>query len=238
MLKVQDLVAKSSYERIDGLSFKVESGEVLAIVGSSDSGKHLLGQTLVGAQRRVSGEILVNRYRLNSGSDKAQIQLGYLANPSPTEEFLTGYELLDLIGSIYHLAPSSRQERLQSLIEQLEIGPSVYSVLEHVPSDVRQKVALAASVIHSPKLLVLDEPTQMLDYNGPRLVSDIITSATRTGAAIVLITDNLELAQELADQYLVLSRGKKIIEGTLTQLIHQFHPHLRTLRGVLEAVGR
>lgn len=237
MLKVQDLVARSLRERIDGISFKVESGEVLAILGSSDSGKHLLGQVITGTHRTLSGEIYINRYRLESGSDKARIQLGYLANPAPTEEFLTGYELLDLIGSIYHLSPKARAERIQFLIDHLEIGPLVYSALETAPSEIRQKVALGAAVIHSPKLIVLDEPTQGLDYNGPRLIKDLVSSMVDSGTAVVLITDNLELAQEISDRLLILVNGRKFIDGTLTQIYNQTHPHTRSLRGAMETIG-
>ncbi|MDO8650046.1 MAG: ABC transporter ATP-binding protein [Candidatus Berkelbacteria bacterium] len=238
MLKVQDLVAKSTRERLEGLSFKVEPGEVLAILGSGDCGKHLLGQVIAGTHKPLHGEISINRYRLGTGSDKARIQLGYLPNPAPNEDFLTGYELLDLIGSIYHLAPTARAERIQFLIDLLEIGPSVYSVLETASADVRQKVALACAVIHSPKLVILDEPTQMLDFNGPRIVGELVRSLTESSSSVVLITDNLEFAQDLADHFLVLANGQKLIEGTMAQLLNQSHPHTRTLRGVLEAVGR
>ncbi|MCR4277618.1 MAG: ABC transporter ATP-binding protein [Candidatus Berkelbacteria bacterium] len=236
MLKVQDLIAKVANRHLDGLSFKVEPGEVLAILGSSDSGKHELGQVLAGIHKTLSGEISINRYHLNTGSDKARIQLGYLPNPAPIEEFLTGYELLDLIGSIYHLAPNTRKERIQFLIDLLEIGPSVYSILETASPDVCQKVALASSVIHSPKLVILDEPTQMLDFNGPRLVGDIVKNMTNSSSSVVLITDNLELAQDLADNFLVLANGQKLIEGTMAQLLNQTHPHLRSLRGVMEKI--
>lgn len=237
MLKVQDLVAKSTRERLDNLSFKIEPGEVLAVLGSSESGKHLLGQVIAGIHKPLSGEISINRYRLGTGSDKARIQLGYLPNPAPTEEFLTGYELLDLIGSIYHLAPTARAERIQFLIDLLEIGPSVYSVPETATADVRQKVALASAVIHSPKLVVLDEPTQMLDFNGPRIVGELVKSLTESSSSVLLVTDNLEFAQEFSDNFLVLANGQKLIEGTMAQLLNQSHPHSRTLRGVLETVG-
>lgn len=238
MLKVQDLVARSANQRIDGLGFKVEPGEVLAVLGSSESGKHLLGQTIAGVHRLLGGELHINRYRLGTGSDKARIQLGYLPNPAPTAEFLTGYEFLDLVGSIYHLAPESRAERIQDLIDQLEIGPAVYSVAETAPPEVCQKVALAAAVIHSPKLVVLDEPTQFLDFTGKQLVQELVESIAKDSAGVVLITDNLELAEVVSDSFLVLENGRKLIEGSLSQLLNQTHPKMRNLRGVMETVSR
>lgn len=236
MLKVQDVVAKSGSVRLEGVSFKVEPGEVLAVLGSSDSGKNLLGQVIAGTHKPLSGEVSIGHYRVGSGSDKARIQIGYLPNPAPTEEFLTGYELLDLIGSIYHLAPAVRSERIQFLIDLLEIGPMVYSVLEKAPADIRQKVALASAVIHSPKLVVLDEPSQLLDFNGPRLVGELLKSLTRESTSVLLITDSPELAQELADRFLIIVDGHRLIEGTMAQLLNQSHPNPRTLRGVLETI--
>lgn len=236
MFKVQDLCARSTNEALDGLSFEVPNGQILAVVGRSDSGKHLLGEVLAGNGHIISGEIQANSYRHRTHRQKIQIQTGYLANPVELEEFLTGFELLDLIGSLYHLAPVNRSEQIEILSNALDIGSALYGVIERESPATRQKIGLTAALIHSPRIIILDEPAQYLDFVGQELVEKLMLDHAREGSSIVMITNNLELAERLADEIIVLDQGQKILEGTLQQLINQTKSHTRSLKGVMETV--
>ncbi|MDP3993180.1 MAG: ATP-binding cassette domain-containing protein [bacterium] len=240
MLKVQDLSAHSPNEALFGVSFEVPNGQVLAVVGKSDSGKHLLGAVLAGNPLAggsvTSGEVHANSYRYRTHRQKVQIQTGYLANPVQLEEFLTGYELLDLIGSLYHLAPVSRSKQIETLSSALDIGSALYGVIERETLATRQKIALIATVIHAPKVLILDEPTQSLDFAGRGQVGKLIDDQASQGSSIVLITDNLELAEHSADEIIVLEQGQILLNGTLQQLINQTKTRTHTLKGVMETL--
>lgn len=236
MLKVQDLGAHSPNETLYGVSFEVPNGQVLAVVGKSDSGKHLLGAVLAGKIPATYGDIHANSYRHRTHRQKIQIQTGYLANPVQLEEFLTGYELLDLIGSLYHLAPVSRSKQIEILSSALDIGSALYGVIEREILATRQKIALIATLIHSPKVVILDEPTQYLDFAGQGQVEKLIADQASQGSSIVLITDNLELAEHLADEIIVLDQGQKLLNGTLQQLINQTKTRTHTLKGVMETL--
>lgn len=236
MLKVQDLVARATNEHLNGLSFEVPNGQILAVVGKSDSGKHLLGEVLADNSQILAGEIHANSYRHRTHHQKAQIQTGYLANPVQLEEFLTGFELLDLIGSLYHLAPADRSRMIESLSTVLDIGPALYGVIELAAPATRQKIGLAAALIHSPKILILDEPTQYLDFAGQNQLEQLIVDQAREGSSIVLITDNLELAERLGDEIIILDQGQKLLSGTLQQLINQTKARTHSLKGVMETL--
>ncbi|MEK7170728.1 MAG: ABC transporter ATP-binding protein [Patescibacteria group bacterium] len=236
MFRIQDLCARSIKEVLSGISLEVKNGQVLAILGKSDSGKHLLGEILAGKCPAISGEIITNNYRRHTHRQKTQIQTGYLANPVQLEEFLTGFELLDLIGSLYHLSPVARTQRIAVLANTLEIGQALYSVIESTDPATRQKIALAIALIHSPKVLILDEPAQYLDFVGQKQVERLITDQTNEGSSVVLITDNLELAERLADEIIILDQGQILLAGTLQRLINQTKSRAHSLDGVMKTI--
>lgn len=236
MLKVQDLAARATNEHLNGLSFEVPNGQVLAVVGKSDSGKHLLGEVLADSSLIKAGEVNANSYRHRTHRQKAQIQTGYLANPVQLEEFLTGFELLDLIGSLYHLSPKDRSRMIESLATALDLVSDLYGVIELASLATRQKIGLTATLIHSPKIIILDEPTQYLDFAGQDRVEKLIIDQAHQGSSIVLITDNLELAERRADNIIILELGQKMLEGTLQQLTNQTKSRTHSLKGVMETL--
>lgn len=232
MFKVNQISARNGQDSLNNVSFKVSSGEVLAVIGPNSCGKHLLGQVLAGQLELQSGTITLSHYRLDSQPIKAKSLLGYLPNPAGVEQFLSGYEFLDLIGSLYRIAPPERAERIKELIEKLDLAQNAYGILNRASAATTQKVALAAAVIHNPSCLVLDEPMQYLDFAGQEQLSALVTSAGQAGAAVVLVTDQLTTAEKLADRFLLLDQGLVLMEGSIKELINQTRPQTNSLEGI------
>ena len=234
MLLVQDLVATSVRERLNGVSFKIGNGEVLAVLGLNTAGGHLLGQVLAGKSGlRKTGQVQLNSYHYRSQIQKVMAQTGYLANPVQLPEYLSGFEFLDFVGSIYHLSPETRNKRIGELGETLKLGSDLFSIIESTSHDVRQKIAFAVSIIHKPRLLVLDEPTQYLDYVGQGQIKKLINEQPKEGTSVIIITNNLELATTIADRFVVMAEGQIALEGTLAQLVNQTKSRPKTLEGVM-----
>lgn len=236
MLKINQLSARSAYEHLDDISFVVESGELIAVVGPELSGKRLLGQVIAGQEPARSGLVSVNHYRIDNQPVKARRQIGYLPGQSSLPPSLTGFEYLDLVGAIYRLAPQERLSRIQTLITELDFSQTAYSVLEQVSPASRHKIALAAALIHQPSVIVLDEPLQYLDFAGQIRATELMKAAQSEGAAIILITDNLNLAEQWADHFAVLDNGQMIAGGTLKQLTNQTRPTTHDLPGVYQTI--
>lgn len=236
MLKAQDLIAHTPWETLVDVSLTVGTGELVAVIGNQNSGKHLLGQVLSGQIEAQRGRVTVNHYQLERQPVKARSQIGYLANPLVLEPFFSGFEYLDLIAAIYHLAPAARLVRIQELIGQLDLSSEVYSQFERVKISTQQKVGLAAALIHQPSVLILDEPLQFLDYADQQRVMALIKSTQKDGAAIVLITDNLPLAEGVAERFILLNQGSIVGEGTLKQLINQTRASTHDLAGVYQTI--
>jgi len=236
MLKVHQVSAKQTDERLSDISLTVGSGELVAVLGPEYSGKDLLGQVVAGMWPTSSGVISINHYFLNRQSLKAKRQIGYVGHQTFLPMALTGFEYLDLVGSVYRLAPKERLKQIQQLIEDLDFNGQAYTPLERVSPATLQKVALAAAFIHEPTVLILNEPLQQLDYAGQNQALELINTAIKNGAAIILITNDLPLASQLADQLILMSNGEVVASGTLKQLINQTKPDHHDLAGVYEAI--
>ena len=237
MLNVRQLSARTTGQSLTDLSFRVETGEILAIIGSEQCGKHLLAQALSGQIQLKDGVISVNHYRLDAQPIKSRCQLGYLANPPSLEEFLSGYEYLDIVGATYHISPTERQNRIGRLIGELDFAEGAYSVIERVSPATRQKIALAAALVHQPEVLIVEEPTTNLDFDGQSRAIKLLKDEAPSRAT-VLISDNLSLAEELADRFLLLENGAVLAEGTMKTLLNQVGPAVRDLSGIYQTIFR
>ena len=129
---------------------------------------------------------------------------------------------LDFFGKIYKMDPSTRQKRIHSLLEGFGLDPDDKRPTGEYSKGMRQKLALARSLIHDPPVLLLDEPTSAMDPESARLVRDAIHGLRSANRAIIICTHNLPEAEELADQIAIIRRGKIIIQGTPTALKQHF----------------
>lgn len=196
----------------------------------------MLGQILSGQKEPKSGIVTINHYQLYRHPIKARDQIGYLANSDSGEPFLTGAEFLDLVGAVYRLSPARRAARIEELVANLDLTADVYTTMERLSLGSRQKIVLAAALIHQPSCLILDEPLQYLDFDGQQRALELVNNAQKEGAAIILITDSLTLAEELADEIIILDNGRIAAQGTLKQLQNQAQPADRSLAGIYQAI--
>ena len=193
MVKVQEVSAQNPLESLTDVGFSVDSGELVAVIGSNNSGKHLLGQVIAGHRPVQKGSVTISHYQLQANPIRARSQLGYLANPVVLEKFLTGFEYLDLVAATYRLSPKVRLERIKELQDRLGFAADAYTSIERIATSIRQKIGLAAAIIHQPSLLILDEPLQYLDHSGQLSAWQAIKAEQKNGSAIILITDDLAL---------------------------------------------
>ena len=221
MITVHGLQAKDSHEELIDLNFQLDSGSVLAVIGRFDSGKNLLGRVMAGMVEPLSGILSYNHYNLISTPVRSRAMLGYLSNPATLELALTGYEYLDLIGSYYHLEPKTRQNLIEQFSLELNFNADIYTLLEYSHPSVRQKVAIAAATIHSPRLLILDDPLNQLDLIDQMVIKKFLNRFIDSKNNLILITDSYHLIEEFADKLLVLNKGSLNFIGTAKQLINQ-----------------
>jgi ABC-2 type transport system ATP-binding protein len=217
MLKVRDLQI-SLNSQSSGLSFNLESGEILGLIGKNSSGKSELLKCLVAPALAQSGTVSINNVDAIQESLKYRHLVGYLPSPVVLEPHLTGIEFLELIGGSYELLPGSRTEKILELSRNMGCHSELYSLIERLPHSVRQKIAIIATLVHSPKVLLYDEPWQFLDWSSQEIVTNTIKQQQMEGKIIVVASNDLNRLEEITKQYLVLDEGSLLAMGTLAEL--------------------
>lgn len=230
MLKVTNLDRLSAHGlELSGISFTIKRGETVVIVGPNGAGKSALLETIAATERPYEGQVLVNHFDTRREPDKAKLQFGYVPSPFEPELYLTGFEYLHLAGAFHHLAGPNRIKRILELAKLFRAETELYSLLERGEAALWQRIGLMASLLHEPPLLLWDEPTAHLDETGRHTVVALLKDRASRGASALVATNDLALAEQIADRLIILVDGQLVGEGTLTQLSHHLGAKVKDL---------
>src|SRR5688572_24246544 len=151
MLKVRNLTIFDHAEPLlVNSNLSVKRGEVVGVIGPNGSGKTALLRAMAGGCEKYEGEIKVNDFDMDTDPLRAKMHLGYLPSNLALEPYLTGLEWLEVVGSLYHIAPKNRIERILELAERFDCKNFIYTIIEQLGQAEKQKIALIASILHKP----------------------------------------------------------------------------------------
>lgn len=194
-------------------------GEIVGLLGPNGAGKSTTMKAILGLVRPDAGAIRVYGQDVQSDPVAVKRQIGYVPESPSVYEFLTGAEYLDFVADMYGLDPSTRRARIQPYLDGLELAGHEHSLISSYSQGMRQKVALAAGLLHHPPLLVLDEPLNGLDPRAARVVKDLLRNrATKDRVGILFSTHVLEIAQAICDRIVILDKGTVLAAGTVAAL--------------------
>lgn len=200
------------------LDLVVASGEIFAFLGPNGAGKTTSIKMLVGLLRPSAGTVRVCGFDVVTEAREANSRVGYIPDEPYLYEKLTGREFLQFIAGMYGLDARASNERIAREIGRFELGDFVDDLCESYSHGMKQRVALAAALLHDPEVLVLDEPTVGLDPRTIRLVKDLLRARAAAGTTVFMSTHSLSLAEELADRIGIVDRGRLRCCGTLEEL--------------------
>jgi ABC-2 type transport system ATP-binding protein len=209
---------KSEVRALDGLDLEVEEGTVLGLLGPNGAGKTTTVRILATLLRPDSGRATVAGYDVVREADKLRHVIGLSGQYAAVDENLTGSENLRMFGQLYQLSASEAMRRGEELLAQFELTDAASRTVKTYSGGMRRRLDLASALIGRPRLLFLDEPTTGLDPRSRLGLWDVIRSLVREGTTLLLTTQYLEEADELADTIAVVDRGKIIAHGTATEL--------------------
>ncbi|THV43150.1 ATP-binding cassette domain-containing protein [Glycomyces buryatensis] len=218
---------------LDGIDIAVPEGSIYSLLGPNGAGKTTTVKILSTLARADAGEAFVNGADLHRDSDGVRKSIGVTGQFAAVDQLLNGTENLHLMGRLHHLGKAETKRRAAELLERLDITdiakrlPSTYSGGQN------RRLDIAMSLMGSPRVIFLDEPTTGLDPRSRRVMWEIIRELVSGGTTIFLTTQYLEEADELADRIAVLDGGKIVAEGTaaeLKRLIPGGHISLQLLR--------
>ena len=235
MLKVKDLnvLHPSGHELID-ITFRVGKGEVLGIVGRNSSGKSLLGRVIADQSIEHKGEIIVNHLNRAHEQDMSKYHIGYSPAEPVLEDYLTGYEYLDFIGSVLSINPKDRSKQIIRLAKQYELSSEIYRLIELLSPDQKKKLSLMSSIIHNPSVIIWDEPTSHLDMHDQRVILEQIKYFKDQKASIIIISNDANLLEGTVDEIIVMKNGSIKMHGTISQLKNQTGSKTKSLSDILE----
>ncbi|HEV7714139.1 MAG TPA: ABC transporter ATP-binding protein [Steroidobacteraceae bacterium] len=209
-----------NFTAVRDLSFSVGPGEVLGLVGPNGAGKTTTLRTLAGVIPPSSGELRIGGHDVLKDPINAKRLLAYFPDEPRLFDYLTVRQHLTFVARLYGVA--DHEKIAQPLLEELEIADRSNSLPAELSRGMKQKLAIACGLLHSPKALIFDEPLTGLDPLGIRRMKDSILRRARGGAAIVLSSHLLHLLEEVCSHVLILKKGERIAGGTMAQVHAQF----------------
>jgi ABC-2 type transport system ATP-binding protein len=206
---------------LDDLSLDVEEGTVLSVLGPNGAGKTTTVRILATLLKPDSGNATVSGIDVIKHPDKVRELIGLSGQYAAVDETLTGWDNLVMFGRLYHLGKAASIKRAEDLLERFSLTESARRPIKTYSGGMRRRLDLAASLIVQPKVLFLDEPTTGLDPRGRQEMWEVIQELVKGGVTLLLTTQYLEEADQLADEIAVIDHGKVIARGTSDALKKQ-----------------
>jgi ABC-2 type transport system ATP-binding protein len=203
---------------LSGINLTVERGTILALLGPNGAGKTTTIRILSTLLRPDGGRAFVNGFDVVRQAAAVRRSIGLTGQYAALDELLTGYENLEMMGQLYRLSAATARRRASELLEQFDLSGARDRPVKTYSGGMRRRLDLAASLVTSPPIIFLDEPTTGLDPRSRNLMWEIIRQLARSGSTILLTTQYLEEANMLADRIVVIDGGAIIAEGTADAL--------------------
>ena len=207
-----------SFRALEDISFAVNGGESLVILGENGAGKTTTLRCLAGVIRPTSGSVMVGGISVADDPDAVRAQVGLLSELPGLYERMTAPDYLDFFGRIHGMPEDVRGRRIAEMLDLFGLEQRADVWLGSYSKGMRQKVALVRATLHQPRVLLLDEPTSSMDPAGARLTWNYILELKRTGSAVVVCTHNLRETARVADRLAVMAGGRILAHGTLPEL--------------------
>jgi ABC-2 type transport system ATP-binding protein len=197
-----------------GLTMRVEPGEILGFLGPNGAGKSTTVKILTGLIQPSGGTASVAGFDITTHPLEAKRRLGYVPETGALYESLTPDEYLELMGCLYHLDPKAAATRRGELLELFGLSGASAQRMSEFSKGMKQKVAIAAALIHKPDVLFLDEPLDGLDANAAMVIKELLKRLAAQGKTILFCSHILEVVERICTRIVIIDKGRKIAEGT------------------------
>ena len=203
---------------LDGVDFTVAEGTVFALLGPNGAGKTTIVRILSTLIAADAGEMLVSGHDVRTDPDGVRAAIGVTGQFSALDDLLTGEENMKLMADLHHLGREAGAARVSELLSRFDLTDAARRPASTYSGGMRRRLDLAMTLVGSPKVIFLDEPTTGLDPRSRRTMWDSIRDLVASGVTIFLTTQYLDEADELADQIAVLDRGRIVAQGSAEEL--------------------
>lgn len=219
MLKIEHLTKKyGDFKAVDDLSLHIAPGEIYGFIGHNGAGKTTTLKSVVGILQFDNGEIYIDGKSITADPLKCKKEIAYIPDNPDIYEFMTGIKYLNFVADIFGVSAADRQEKIRKYAEIFELSSDLAQPISTYSHGMKQKLAIISAWIHSPKLIIMDEPFVGLDPKAAHLLKGMMREICDNGGAIFFSTHVLEVAEKLCDKIAIIKEGKLVRSGTMEEV--------------------
>lgn len=221
---------------VEDVTFLLHAGEVLGYLGPNGSGKSTTVKMVIGLIKPTQGHVFFASKNIHDDLPAFRARLGYVPEEAQVYTHLSGLEYLQLVGRLRGMDERLIERKAHDLLSLLGLEAAQYSSLTDYSKGMKQRVLIAAALLHDPELIVFDEPLSGLDAMSARLFKDLLLLLAKDGKAILYISHVLEVVEQVCDRVIVLSNGKVVADAAPRELTRLME--LPTLESVFAQLVR
>lgn len=219
MLKIENLTkAYGDKKAVDDLSLHIKSGEIYGFIGHNGAGKTTTLKSVAGILRFDSGEIYIDGRSVKTEPIACKSVTAYIPDNPDLYEFMSGIKYLNFIADIFKVTADERREKINKYAEMFELTKDLAEPIVSYSHGMKQKLAIISAWLHSPKLVIMDEPFVGLDPKAVHLLKGMMRELCDNGGAIFFSTHVLEVAEKLCDKVAIIKDGRLIRSGTMDEV--------------------
>ena len=203
---------------VDDLFLHIQPGEIYGFIGHNGAGKTTTIKSCCGILQFDSGEILIDGKSITKDPIGCKSVLAYIPDNPDLYEFMSGIQFLNFVADIFGVSASDRQERIRRYGDMLELTDDLAQPISAYSHGMKQKLAVISALIHTPKLIIMDEPFVGLDPKASHLLKQLMRQICDEGGAIFFSTHVLEVAEKLCDKVAIIKGGKLMRSGTMDEV--------------------
>ena len=219
MLKIEHLTKTYGEKKaVDDLTLHIAPGEIYGFIGHNGAGKTTTLKSVVGILQFDEGEILINGKSIRTAPLDCKRDIAYIPDNPDLYDYMSGIKYLNFIADIFGVSATDRKERIRKYSELFELTADLAQPIAAYSHGMKQKLAIIAAWLHSPKLIIMDEPFVGLDPKASHLLKGMMREVCDEGGAIFFSTHVLEVAEKLCDKGAIIKGGKLVRSGTMEEV--------------------
>lgn len=219
MLKIHSLTKRYGEKcAVDNLTLEIAPGEIYGFIGHNGAGKTTTLKSCIGLLSFDEGDIFIDGISVLADPMEAKRRTAYIPDNPDLYEFLTGIKYLNFIADVFGVPSDARTERINSMAERLGIIDALGNPISAYSHGMKQKLAVISAFLHSPKLIMMDEPFVGLDPVAAHTLKEMMREHCEAGGSIFFSTHVLDVAEKLCDKVAIIQRGKLIITGSMDEV--------------------
>lgn len=219
MLEIKNLTKTfDELKAVDDVSVTIKKGEIFSLIGPNGSGKTTIIKVIAGLLQPTEGEVVVYGSNISEDPIKSKSQIGYIPDEPTVWSSMTGEEFLHFTGALFGISNEARAKKISELLSLFKLEGIEKNYFENYSRGNKQKFTIIAALLHSPKILLIDEPIVGLDPHSAEIAKNTFREFANDGGLILMATHTLTVAEEISDRIGVLKQGVLIESGTFEYL--------------------